>query len=126
MGIGADVKLSVSPNVTAHGNIAAHLLPGVNFGLSALGGSAKATIGLTLDASAGLDMTLNAGAIAAVGTGAKPSVGAGASGCVDFTTGLAVNAGADADLFSIFSKSANIALFQKNFDLFKVCMCPAT
>jgi hypothetical protein len=58
--VDSPLALSVSPNVTATGSLAAHLIPQLNFGISALGGAASATIFLNLDSSATLDLTLNA------------------------------------------------------------------
>ncbi|OJT15610.1 hypothetical protein TRAPUB_5938 [Trametes pubescens] len=114
----SNLKLSVSPNVTSHGQVAAHLIPSLAFGISALGGITKATINLDLDADAALDLSLTAAALASASTsGNNASTGVG--GCVDITSGLAVNAGADADFFSIFKKGLQVPLFTKTFDLFK-------
>ncbi|KAI0653807.1 hypothetical protein C8Q70DRAFT_1048306 [Cubamyces menziesii] len=121
----SNIKLSVSPNVTSHGQVAAHLIPSLNFGISALGGKTQATVDLALDADAALDLSLTAGAEASTstsGNGASAEVG----GCVDITSGLNVNAGANADFFSIFKKDTSVPLFQKNFDLFKKCFGSST
>jgi hypothetical protein len=55
------LSLSVSPSVTAKGSFSAHLIPEINFGISALGNVAKATVFLNLDSSATLGMTLTGG-----------------------------------------------------------------
>jgi len=41
-------------------------------------------------------------------------------GCVELSTGLDVNAGADADFFGLFNKGTSVNLFSKKFELFKV------
>ncbi|KAI0668758.1 hypothetical protein C8Q78DRAFT_245368 [Trametes maxima] len=117
----SNLKLSVSPNVTSHGQVAAHLIPSLAFGISAIGGKVKATVNLDLDADAALDLSLTAAAKASAATNGQKDKGAAFGGCVDITSGLAVNAGADADFFSIFKKGTSVPLFQKTFDLFKKC-----
>ena len=67
----SNVKLSVSPNITSHGQVAAHLIPSLAFGVDVLSGAAKATINLDVDASAGVDLSLSAVAEAATGTDGK-------------------------------------------------------
>ena len=118
----SNLKLSVSPNVTSHGQIAAHLIPTLAFGIDVLSGKAKATISLDVDAHAGVDLSLTAAAKAS--TDGTKSTGFG--GCVDITTGLDVNANADADLLSFFNKDAKVTLFSKTFDLFKKCFGDST
>ncbi|KAI0757756.1 hypothetical protein C8Q80DRAFT_1092088 [Daedaleopsis nitida] len=114
----SNLKLSVSPNVTSHGQVAAHLIPTLAFGVDVL--ASKATISLDVDASAGLDLSLAAVAKASAATDGK-SAGASFGGCVDVTTGLDVRAGADASLLGLFDKSTSVSLFKKTFDLFKKC-----
>ncbi|KAI0770916.1 hypothetical protein BD413DRAFT_69883 [Trametes elegans] len=109
----SNVKLSVSPNITTHGQIAAHLIPSLAFGISALGGKTKATINLDLDADTAVDLSLSP----LSGKSKRDDV----SGCVDISSGLAVEAGANADFFNIFKKDTSISLFEKRFDLFKKC-----
>jgi hypothetical protein len=58
----AALSLSVSPNVTASGSLQAHLIPALNFGLSALGGKASATVFFQLDSSATVDLSLSGSA----------------------------------------------------------------
>ncbi|OSD05577.1 hypothetical protein PYCCODRAFT_1464936 [Trametes coccinea BRFM310] len=121
----SNVKLAASPNVTTHGQVAAHLIPQLAFGLSALGGKTQATISLNLDADAALDLSLTAAAEASTSTSGNNAT-ASVGGCVDISTGLNVNAGANADFFSLFKKDASVSLFQKNFDLFKKCFGSST
>ncbi|KAI0364910.1 hypothetical protein BV20DRAFT_973864 [Pilatotrama ljubarskyi] len=116
----SNVKLSVSPNVTAHGQVAAHLIPSLAFGISAIDDKVKATINLDLDSDAALDLSLTAAAEASTSTKGNDA-GTAFGGCVDITSGLAVTAGADADFFSLFKKGTSVTLFQHTFDLFKKC-----
>ncbi|KAF8961154.1 hypothetical protein BDZ97DRAFT_1226986 [Flammula alnicola] len=51
------LKLSASPSVTATGTVAAHLIPSLNLGISALGGIVDASVFLELDASASMTLT---------------------------------------------------------------------
>ncbi len=117
----SNLKLSVSPNITSHGQIAAHLIPSLAFGIDVLSGAAKATINLDVDASAAVDLSLTAVAEAGISKDGSKSTDASFGGCVDVTTGLAVTAGADASLLSLFDKSTSVDLFNKTFDLFKKC-----
>ncbi|KAJ7052666.1 hypothetical protein C8F01DRAFT_1261454 [Mycena amicta] len=153
------LTLSASPNVKATGTVAAHLIPSLNLGISALGGIAKATVFIDLDTSASLKLSLEAGATAATTlltkapaakatakavvakatttptqsqvkaalaaavakkTG-KRAVTASFGGCFEVDAGVSVNAGADANFFGIFSKSAAKTLFKKDFEIFKKC-----
>ena len=119
----SNVQLSVSPGVTSHGQVAAHLIPTLSFGINALAGEAKATINLEVDGDAAVDLSLSAAATkgtTVAGTAAAPST-TSFGGCVDITSGLTVSASADADFLSIFDKSTSVNLFQKSFDLFKKC-----
>ncbi|TFK84342.1 hypothetical protein K466DRAFT_602089 [Polyporus arcularius HHB13444] len=117
----SNLKLSVSPNITSHGQIAAHLIPSLAFGIDVLSGAAKATINLDVDASAAVDLSLTAVAEAGISKDGSKSTDASFGGCVDVTTGLAVTAGADASLLSLFDKNTSVDLFNKTFDLFKKC-----
>jgi hypothetical protein len=58
--VDSPLSLSISPNVSAKGSLSAHIIPELNFGISALGGVASATVFLNLDSSATLDLTLSA------------------------------------------------------------------
>ncbi|EJF58506.1 hypothetical protein DICSQDRAFT_172861 [Dichomitus squalens LYAD-421 SS1] len=115
------LQLSVSPDVTANGQVTAHLIPTLAFGINALDGKAKATINLDVDAQAGLDLSLTASGKASTATDGSKSADKSFGGCVDVTSGLTVSAGADADFLSIFDKSTSVDLFKKTFDLFKKC-----
>ena len=60
------LKLSASPGVKATGTLEAHLIPGLNIGLSALGGVVDANVFLDLDASATLTLGLETEAVGVV------------------------------------------------------------
>ena len=117
------VKLSASPNVTAKAQLAAHVKPSFEFGMTVL--KQTADIFLELDTFAELDLSLTAAANASVSAGngnsTNTTTSAGAGGCVDVQAGLSVNAGADADLFGIIKANDKVSLFSKSFDLFKKC-----
>ncbi|KAJ7023843.1 hypothetical protein C8F04DRAFT_969740 [Mycena alexandri] len=61
------LTLNAAPDVTATGQITAHLIPSINLGINALGGKAEAQISLALDANAALNMNLD-GSISKTGT----------------------------------------------------------
>ncbi len=109
--------------MTAKAQVAAHLKPTFEFGISLL--KQTADIFLELDTYAELDLLLTAAANASASTGGtgsnstSTSTGAGVGGSVDIFAGLSVNAGADADLFGIFKVNDKVSLFDKSFDLFK-------
>ncbi|KAF8896684.1 hypothetical protein BD779DRAFT_1433082, partial [Infundibulicybe gibba] len=128
------LKLSASPSVTATGSVEAHIIPTLNIGVSALGGSISANVFLDLDASAKMTLTLEAQAQAgrssssavpssSASTPSSPTPSASASfgGCFDISAALNVNAGATGSFLGLFDSNTKITLFSKNFDLFKVC-----
>ncbi|OBZ79357.1 hypothetical protein A0H81_00033 [Grifola frondosa] len=123
----SNLKLSVSPNVTSHGTVSAHLIPTVGFGLNAIDGLVTATVSLDLDASATLNLSLQASTNLNVATATNGSTASTnltnteLDGCVDVQTGLSVNAGATGSFFSIFDASTTVSLFSTTFDLFKKC-----
>ncbi|KAK7457234.1 hypothetical protein VKT23_010536 [Stygiomarasmius scandens] len=120
------LKLSVSPSVNSSATVAAHLIPTIDLGVSALGGIAEATVFLDLDASVSTTLSLNAGAVASVTTDGDKSASADVEGCVDVGAGFDVNAGADGSFFGLFDKSTQINLFSKKFELFKKCLGTST
>ncbi|KAI0700589.1 hypothetical protein BC835DRAFT_1304043 [Cytidiella melzeri] len=143
------LSLAATPNAAASGSVEAHIIPTIEFGINALDGLAQANINLDLDSSAKLTLSLDAGATASESTSTastdppsyymnsyddssssssdsyyasrSTSTSDSFSGCVDVSTGLAVNAGADGSFFDLFDKSTSVSLFQKNFDLFNKC-----
>ena len=85
-----------------------------------LGKLADANINLDLDTSAKLTMNLQAGASLSTSTNGTSSADDQFSGCVDVSSTLAVNAGADASFLDLFNPSTTVSLFSKTFDLFQV------
>ncbi|KAM5537487.1 hypothetical protein V8D89_008814 [Ganoderma adspersum] len=119
----SNIKLSANPNVTANATLVAHLKPTIEFGVSILGYTSG--IYLDLDAHAELDLLLSGAADGSVSTGLDGSnattTGTGTGGgCVDVSTGLAVDVGADVDLV-IFKIADNATLFSHTWDLYKTC-----
>ncbi|TDL21134.1 hypothetical protein BD410DRAFT_868623 [Rickenella mellea] len=121
------LKLSVSPQVSSKGTIEAHVIPTINFGITALGGkAASATVFLNVDASAALTLTLNAQANATAQTNGTTSTGASVDGCVDVSGGVSANAGARGSFLNFFDDSTSVPIFSKNFDIFKKCFGAST
>ncbi|THG96943.1 hypothetical protein EW026_g4972 [Hermanssonia centrifuga] len=116
-----NLQLSASPNVASQASVEAHIIPTVQFGLNALDGLAEANVNLDLDTSAKLMLSLQASAKASTSTYGNSSATGSFSGCVDLSSTLAVNAGADGSFFDLFDKSTSVTLFQKTFDLFHKC-----
>ncbi|KAJ7719169.1 hypothetical protein B0H14DRAFT_2412305 [Mycena olivaceomarginata] len=113
------LTLSASPDVKATGTVAVHLIPALNFGVSAFGNLAKAEIDLALDTSASLKLSLEASAKAA--TTIDKAVTANFSGCFEADAGLAITAGVEGDLFGLLKADKQATLFSKNFVIFKKC-----
>ncbi|KAF4596137.1 hypothetical protein EYR38_007511 [Pleurotus pulmonarius] len=138
----AQSPLTLSADATVAGKVdlEAHLIPQLDIGVTALGGTAKATIFLNLDASAEVAMKLNGNAKATVTT-AKPkraeinklaarqtvsAASASIEGCVDINAGLSVDAGVDANFFGLFDPTTKLNIFSKRFELFSKCFGAAT
>ncbi|KAJ8693171.1 hypothetical protein PTI98_010412 [Pleurotus ostreatus] len=138
----AQSPLTLSADVTVAGKVdlEAHMIPQLDIGVTALGGTAKATIFLNLDASAEVAMKLNGNAKATVTT-AKPkraeinklaarqtvsAASARIEGCVDINAGLSVDAGVDANFFGLFDPTTKLNIFSKRFELFSKCFGAAT
>ena len=112
----AEVSVSADPNITDVGaflNVTGHLIPQIDIGLSALGGLVSTTVFLNLDASANLNLSSNADAYGGNTQGDLQA-------CVDASTGLAVNVGAQASFFDLFDAFTGANLFNKNFPLLQV------
>ena len=102
------VTVSASPNITdasASVSVTGHLIPQIDIGLSAFGGIVSSSVFLNLDASMDLSVTADNG---------------DAQACVDASTELAVNIGAQAAFFDLFNASTSDTLFDKNFPLLQV------
>ncbi|KAF7368679.1 hypothetical protein MVEN_00192200 [Mycena venus] len=124
------LNFSVAPALSSSASITAHIIPGFDFGVNAIGGLATAQLFIDFDTSSTLTASLDASASAS--GGASPSGVAvtnktfsGLNGCVDIGAGLSIDAGADipdaTQLFKIFDITPNVTLFTKNFDFFKKC-----
>ncbi|KAI0092173.1 hypothetical protein BDY19DRAFT_584807 [Irpex rosettiformis] len=114
------LNIAATPNAAVNGNVEAHLIPAATFGVNAFDGDATAEIDLTVDTYGKLDLSLTAQGSASAGTSGSSASGS-FNGCVDVNAGLAVTAGANAQLFNIFDKSTSVTLYQKNFDVFSKC-----
>ena len=104
-----EVTVSASPDVTDAGasvSVTGHLIPQIDIGLSAFGGIVSSSVFLNLDAS--LDLSVAA------------DNNDDAQACVDASTELAVNIGAQAAFFDLFKASTSDTLFDKNFPLLQV------
>lgn len=113
-----DVSVSAGSNITDVGasmNVTGHLIPRIDIGLSALGGTLSTTVFLNLDASAGLNVSVNADGSDNTATSVE-----GTKACVDANTGLAVNIGAQAAFLDLFNASTGETLFNKSFPLLQV------
>jgi hypothetical protein len=86
-------------------SVTGHIIPQVDIGLSAFEGIVSSTVFLNLDASMDVSVSANSGK---------------AQACVDASTELAVNIGAQASFFDLFDASTGKTLFEKNFPLFQV------
>ncbi|KAJ8701065.1 hypothetical protein PTI98_004028 [Pleurotus ostreatus] len=56
------LKLFADPSISAKGSIGVHIIPKIEFGISALKGLAKATVSLEVDADASVNLNLDASA----------------------------------------------------------------
>ncbi|KAF7794340.1 hypothetical protein EIP86_005474 [Pleurotus ostreatoroseus] len=116
-----NLQLLASPQVAAQASLEAHVIPNIAFGINVLGKLADANINLDLDTSAKLSMSLQAGANLSKSTNGTSSAADQFDGCVDVSSTLAVNAGADASFLDLFDPSTTVSLFSKTFDLFQKC-----
>ena len=113
------MSVSAGPNITDAGasvSVTGHLIPQVDIGLSAFGGIASSTVFLNLDASIGLNVSANEDSWDGNNTG-------GVQACVDADTELAVNIGAQAGFFDLFSASTGKTIFDKTFPILQVRIC---
>ncbi|KAJ3528236.1 hypothetical protein NM688_g8023 [Phlebia brevispora] len=121
-----NLQLSASPNVASQASVEAHVIPNIAFGINVLDGLADATVNLDLDTSAKLTLSLQAGAELSKSTNGSSSASGQFSGCVDLSSTLAINAGADGSFLDLFDDSTSVTLFSKTFDLFKKCFGSGT
>jgi hypothetical protein len=99
-------------------SVTGHLIPQVDIGLSAFGGIASSTVFLNLDASIGLNVSANEDSSG--GSNDTTANAGGVQACVNADTELAVNIGAQAAFFDLFSASTGKTLFDKSFPLLQV------
>jgi hypothetical protein len=105
------VGLSVATNVDVAGQAEVHLIPRVDFGIKIFTGIVRATVFLDLD-TAGI---LKANVLV---DEQNPSSN---GGCIGLDASIAITAGADASLGSLFSDSANLDIFKKSANIFEKC-----
>ncbi|KAJ7708174.1 hypothetical protein B0H17DRAFT_971719 [Mycena rosella] len=119
------LNFSVSPGFKSSATLDAHIIPGLDFGISAIGDLAQATISLDFDASSTMTLTLDGAANASGNVSTSgvdvASKSASVNGCVDIGAGLSINAGADGSFFGLFDFAPSVNLFTKNFDFFNKC-----
>ncbi|KAJ8486964.1 hypothetical protein ONZ51_g4473 [Trametes cubensis] len=115
------VQLSASPSVTSHGQLTAHLIPSIAFGISAFDNKVQTTASLNFDAETSLDLSLSGSLGLAAPTGqCRRRMKLGFNGCANLTSGFSVNAGVNADFFDVFKKGKSVQFFKKDFDLYEV------
>ncbi|KAH9991034.1 hypothetical protein BJV77DRAFT_560799 [Russula vinacea] len=108
------VTVSASPDIGATFDVAGHLIPQVDIGLSALG-LVSTNVFLKLDASADFTVSTNVGA----------SAGANPQSCVSASTDINVGVGAEGSFFGIFHASESKSLFDKEFPIIQKCFASA-
>nr|GAT46929.1 predicted protein [Mycena chlorophos] len=114
------LTLSVLPSVVANGSITGHLIPQLSVGLNAFSGIATAEVYLNLDASATLDLDLTASASASASTSGNAASGT-VDGCLGVDAGIAVNLGAEGDLFGFISGSAEYPIYSGEWEVYETC-----
>ncbi|KAF8206079.1 hypothetical protein K438DRAFT_499039 [Mycena galopus ATCC 62051] len=124
------LNFSVAPAVSSEASITAHIIPGFDFGVTAIGGLATAELSIDFDTSSTVELSLDdsasaSGNISTSGVSVTNTTDAGLDGCVDIGAGLSIDVAADIpaanQLFKIFDITPNVTLFTKNFDFFKKC-----
>ncbi|KAJ7438102.1 hypothetical protein B0H11DRAFT_594503 [Mycena galericulata] len=120
------LNFSVSPDLASSATLEAHIIPTLDFGITAIGGEATATVFVDLDTSSTLTLSLDgsasgSGSLSTSGVDVTNKTSSGLDGCVDIGAGLAINAGSQGDFFGLFDFAPQTNLFTKNFDFFKKC-----
>ncbi|KAF9445654.1 hypothetical protein P691DRAFT_256115 [Macrolepiota fuliginosa MF-IS2] len=103
------LKLSIPPLYTSRASIEAHLIPRLEFKISAFKDRVKSTIYILLDASVTTALTLS------------PDTLQSPSGCIDVVAGLDVHGGAEADFFGLFDGSTVLPIYKTTYDVYKKC-----
>ncbi|KAJ7143848.1 hypothetical protein C8R44DRAFT_657477 [Mycena epipterygia] len=122
------LNFSVSPSVASSAKLEAHIIPGLDFGITAVGGVATATVFVDFDTSSTMTLSLDgaasaSGSVKNISTSGVAVKNASSSldGCADISAGLAINAGAEGEFFHLFDFAPQTNLFTKNFDFFTKC-----
>ncbi|TFY68021.1 hypothetical protein EVG20_g3724 [Dentipellis fragilis] len=116
-----DFALSADPNFSGNAHLVVHIIPEVAIEIIALEGVATSSIYLDLDASTTLDLQGAASASGSTGSTGKSGSGE-AQACIDLSANLDVYMGAKAKFFSLFDENTKVTLYNKDFDLYKVCV----
>ncbi|KAJ6483572.1 hypothetical protein C8R47DRAFT_981428, partial [Mycena vitilis] len=113
------LNFSITPAVASNSAITAHIIPSLDFGVTAIGGLATATLFVEFDTSSTITTALDAsgsvsGNASSSGVAFTSKTSSGLDGCVDIGAGLAINAGAtlDAqagDLFPALQANPNVS-----------------
>ena len=103
------MTVSASPDIGATFDVAGHLIPEVDIGLSALG-LVSTSVFLKLDASADFTVSTSAGA----------SAGASPQSCVSANADINVGVGAEGSFFGLFHASESKSLLDKEFPIIQV------
>ena len=111
------ITLSVAPSGTVGGAFEGHLTPRLALGVDMINGFAKAEVFMELDSKLGVDLGITAKKV--LDTTAKPT---NVEGCVTFSAGVGVKAGAEGQVFPFFDKTLAFNIFNKDFELHKVCV----
>ncbi|KAG5646580.1 hypothetical protein DXG03_002883 [Asterophora parasitica] len=127
----APLKLAVTGNVASTSVATAQLTPRIDLGLSALGGTAKATVFVNLDSRSTVLLNLNAagnaaGSIKIPPGNTKGGAGASVNGCITAGSALNANVGTDAKFFNLFDKSTSVSLYAKEWQTFQKCFAAQT
>jgi len=115
--------LSIAPTASVSATIEAHVIPSLNFGISALDNAVSATVFLDLDTSASMTASAQIGAVASTTVGSPgATTNSSVGGCFEIDSEFSVNAGAEGSFFDLFDENTKVPLFDKKFQLFKVCL----
>lgn len=106
----------VAPALSSDASLTAHIIPGLDFGVNAIGGLATASLFINFDTSstvtASLDGSATVNGNASTSGVAVTKSASSLDGCVDIGAGLSINAGADVpdanELFKIFDITPNV------------------
>lgn len=113
-----DLKIAVSPgSQPINGSITIHLIPSLNFGVSAVIGQINTGLFVDFDSSTTFLLTPPATPPPPPAPGA---VEKGYSGCVQILGGMVSTAGAVAKFFTFLDDKVTVPLFEKRFQMLSV------